>query len=282
MEEVIMKWKSFKKAAIAATAVVASLSLFLGGCGAKKDNSVKNIQNKKELVVGTYADYAPYEFTIVKNGKQKIVGYDMMLAKEIAKSMGVKKVKIVNIAFPSLISELQNKKFDLIMSGMSYTPKRAKVVNFSKSYRTVHQVLLVSKVNKDKYKSIASLKGQKIGAQQSSYQDKIAKKVKGAKVVNETSLQTLASEVKNGSLDGLIATSDTAEAFAKEHPNEYAVDPHFTFKQDKMQAGTRVAVRKGDKALLKKVNATISKDQKNGKLNQLYNKAQDIQIKNAK
>lgn len=258
------------------------LSTVLAGCGAKKDNSVQSVKNKKELVVGTSADFAPYDFTIVKNGKQKIVGYDMLLAHDIAKEIGVKKVKVVNMAFPSLINELQDKKVDIVMAGMAYTKQRAKVVSFSKVYHNGGQVLLVSPKNKNKYANIAALKGATLGAQQSSEQETIGKKLKGVKLVTESSNNTLFQELQNGSVDGVITGDDTAEAYAKEHPDKYAVANNIKFKYNEKTAGTRVAVRKSDKALLKKVNAAITKDQKNGQLKKLYQKAQDIQVQNKK
>lgn len=85
-----------------------ALGLVLAGCSSSSssDNSVKKIQDKGTLVVGTSADYAPFEFPIVKNGKKQIVGYDMMIAQKIADNLGVK-LKIENTEFPSLISELK-------------------------------------------------------------------------------------------------------------------------------------------------------------------------------
>lgn len=277
-----MKFKHIKKTLLLALTVFIGLSSFLAGCGAKKDNSVQSIKNKKELVVGTSADFAPYDFTIVKHGKQKIVGYDILLAHEIAKEIGVRKVKVVNMAFPSLINELQDKKIDIVMAGMAYTKQRAKVVSFSKVYHSGGQVLLVSPKNKNKYSGISALKGTTLGAQQSSEQETIGKKLKGVKLVTESSNNTLFQELQNGSVDGVITGDDTAEAYAREHPDKYAVANNIKFKYNAKTAGTRVAVRKDDKALLKKVNATITKDQKNGTLTKLYKKAQDIQVANNK
>lgn len=277
-----MKFKHLKKTLLLGLTVMIGLSTVLAGCGAKKDNSVQSVKNKKELVVGTSADFAPYDFTIVKNGKQKIVGYDMLLAHDIAKEIGVKKVKVVNMAFPSLINELQDKKVDIVMAGMAYTKQRAKVVSFSKVYHNGGQVLLVSPKNKNKYANIAALKGATLGAQQSSEQETIGKKLKGVKLVTESSNNTLFQELQNGSVDGVITGDDTAEAYAKEHPDKYAVANNIKFKYNEKTAGTRVAVRKSDKALLKKVNAAITKDQKNGQLKKLYQKAQDIQVQNKK
>lgn len=235
-----MKFKHLKKSVLAALTIMIGLSTVLAGCGAKKDNSVQSIKNKKELVVGTSADFAPYDFQIMKNGKQQIVGYDVLLAHEIAKDMGIKKVKFVNMAFPSLINELQNKKVDIVMAGMAYTPQRAKVVSFSESYHDGGQVLLVSPKNKDKYANIGALKGATLGAQQSSEQEKIGKKLKGVKLVTESSNNTLTQELQNGSIDGLITGEDTAEAYAKEHPDKYAVANNISFKYNKKESATRV------------------------------------------
>ena len=268
-----------------AAVLTLGLTTVLAGCGKQSDNSVKNIQNKKELVVGTSADFAPYDFTIVKNGKQHIVGYDMLLAHDIAKEMGVKKVKVVNMAFPSLINELQNKKVDVVMAGMAYTKQRAKVVSFSKPcepHTGNYNYIIVSPKNKDKYKSISDLKGQTLGAQQSTAQEQSAKNQSKAKVVTESSLNTLAQELKNGTIDGIVCSYDNAKAYTSEDPNSYAIASNVKFKQGGKEAATRVAVRKDDKALLDKVNSAISKDRKSGKLNQLYQQALKLQIENKK
>ena len=101
-------------------------------------------------------------------------------------------------------------------------------------------------------------------------------------MVTESSNNTLTQELQNGSIDGLITGEDTAEAYANEHPDKYAVANNINFKYNKKESATRVAVRKNDKALLKKINATISKDKKNGTLDKLYKQAQDIQVANNK
>ena len=92
-----MKIKTIKK--LLGFATIALLGgLILTGCGkSNADNSLKHIQNKNELVVGTSADYPPFEFQIVKNGHKQIVGYDLMVAQAVAKDMGVK-LKVVNNA----------------------------------------------------------------------------------------------------------------------------------------------------------------------------------------
>ncbi|MEK1430196.1 transporter substrate-binding domain-containing protein [Limosilactobacillus fermentum] len=274
-----MAWKKWLKMLMVAALVVMG-AVSLAGCSSSNDSSVQDIKKKGELVVGTSADYPPYEFQIVKNGKQQIVGYDVELAHLIAKNIGVKKVKFVNIAFPSLISELQNKKFDMVMAGMVWTKERAKAVSFSSTYHHGGQVLLVSKANENKYSGIRALKGATLGAQQSSEQETIGKSLSGVKLVTESSITTLSQEVKAGTLDGLILAQTSADAFVAEHPNDYAIAKNITFKISAKTSDPRVVVRKSDKALLKVVNKTIKDAKKSGELDKLFKEAQKLQYSN--
>ena len=130
----------------------------LAGCGKKSDDSLQQIKDKGVLTMGTSADYAPFEFTIMKNGKKEYVGYDIMVAQKIADSLGVK-LKVQNMEFSSIISELQDHKVDIALAGMNVTPQRKKVVDFSKPYYTEQESLLVKKADADKYNTIADTKG---------------------------------------------------------------------------------------------------------------------------
>ncbi|WP_314319169.1 transporter substrate-binding domain-containing protein [Paucilactobacillus nenjiangensis] len=105
---------------------------------------MKKIQDKGTLVVGTEAEFAPFEFPIIKNGQKVITGYDMYIAKAIADDMGVK-LKIVNTTFSSLIPDLKENKIDLVLAGMTATPERRKSVAFSNGYYKVENGLLVQK-----------------------------------------------------------------------------------------------------------------------------------------
>ncbi len=251
-------------------------TIVLAGCGKSSDQSVKKIQSKKTLVVGTSADYPPFEFTIVKNGKKQVVGYDIMIAKQIAKDLGVK-LKIVNTEFPSLISELQDKKVDIVMAGMVSTKQRKKAVAFSKSYYTVKNVLLVKKADANKYSSAASLKGKSIGAQQSTTQETIAKKqLASANLVIEANFTSLTSELKNGTLAGVVTEKEIADNLVKTYPNTYA-EASVKLTTPANDAQINVAMRKGDTALQKQVNKTITKLKKSGKLAEYFKKAQKLQ-----
>lgn len=272
--------KKFFKRVITLLAALSVFLLVVTGCGKTSDNSVQNIKHKGTLVVGTSADFPPMEFQIMKHGQKQYVGFDMMLAHDIAKDMGVK-LKVVNIAFPSLINELQEKKVDLVMAGMTYTKKRAKVVAFSKQYHNGGNVLMVTKKNQNKYNTKSSLKNASVGAQQSSLQEKILnQQVKEAKPVSESSLGTLTTELKSGTLSGIVMSRDSAAGYVKKSPSTYAVSK--IKLKSPANTGNRVALRKSDKALRKEVNKVITHDQKTGRMQKLFNKAVDMQVKNNK
>lgn len=270
------KW--MKKSWLVSLGLVMVLSIGLAGCGSSNaDNSVKKIKDKKTLVVGTSADYAPFEFPIVKNGKKQITGYDILIAQKIADDMGVK-LKIENTEFSSLISDLKGDKVDLILSGMTSTPARKKQVAFSKSYYTVNNYLLVKKSDANKYNTVADTKGAQIGAQQSSTQEQIAKKQTKGNIVTEGMVTSLTTELQEGKLDGVVVESEIADNYVKNYPDKY-VKAKVKLTTPASQSKINVAGRTGDKKLMKQVNKTITKLQKNGDMDKLLNKAEKTQTK---
>jgi ABC-type amino acid transport substrate-binding protein len=96
-----------KKAIALLLALVTLLSLT--ACAGKEDaasSALDQIKQKGELVVGTSADYPPYEFHTEVDGKDTIVGFDMEIAQAIADKLGVS-LKIVDMSFDNLLMMLQ-------------------------------------------------------------------------------------------------------------------------------------------------------------------------------
>ncbi|WKL02385.1 transporter substrate-binding domain-containing protein [Paenibacillus amylolyticus] len=101
-----------------------------------------NNSSSKKLVLGTSADFAPYEFHKVINGKDEIVGFDIEIAKEIAKDLGAELV-IEDMGFDGLLPSLQSGRVDLVISGMTPTDERKKSIDFSDTYYKSKQVIMV-------------------------------------------------------------------------------------------------------------------------------------------
>lgn len=95
--------------------------------------------NNGTLVMATNAGFLPYEY----HDGDEIVGLDVDLAKAIADKLG-KELQIEDMAFDSIISAVQSGKADIGVAGMSVTEDRLKSINFTESYYTGHQVVIVA------------------------------------------------------------------------------------------------------------------------------------------
>ncbi len=137
----------------------------IGTVGAADHLSV--VKQHGEIVVGTSADYPPYE-SVDKDGN--FVGFDMDIVREIGKRMGLK-VKIKDMGFDTLIAALQQKKIDLIIAAMQGTAEREEKVDFSIPYNYVKDAFLTSTKADVKMTKALDAAGKNIGVQTGTIQD---------------------------------------------------------------------------------------------------------------
>ena len=111
-------------------AILAALAVFFpvvaGGTkdsGSKGQSSLEKIKASGKIILGTSADYPPYEFQALIDGKDTIVGFDIELAKEIAKDLGVE-LEIKDMSFDGLLAALASGNVDMVISGMTPTEYR--------------------------------------------------------------------------------------------------------------------------------------------------------------
>lgn len=279
----------FKKSKMKAVifSMILCLSVGFVGCSQKKDTAKSNdsaqseskasekvakIKESGKLILGTCADYPPYEFHKIVNGKDEIVGLDVEIAKEIAKELGVK-LEIKDMGFDGLIPSLKTGKIDLIISGMTPNEKRAKEVDFSKVYYKAVQKVLIRKEDKAKYKSVADLEGKKVGAQTSSIQEEIAhKEVKDAKVSSLSKVTELVLALKTKKVDAVIVEGPVAKAYADKN-NEIMISDMTVGDPDE---GSAIAVKKGNSDMVEALNKVIDKLNKEDKINEFVEKANEI------
>ncbi len=203
-------------------AAAAVLSLSLAGCGSNSTKTATDQntdQNKKVLVMGTSADFAPFEY-IDATKSEDIIGFDVDLANAVTKKMGYQ-LKIQDMEFNSLIPAVQSKKVDFAMAGITPNEDRAKVVDFTDSYYDTHDYLITKK--DFKFDKIDDLSGKKVGAQVSSIEqdtaNAIADKVKSVKVETRDRVPELIQEVKLGRLDAIVLEDIVAENYVKQNPD---------------------------------------------------------------
>lgn len=258
-----------KKLIIISFIVIFIFSLCMPFLSAKaaSDDSLQQIKDKKQLVVGLSADYPPYEFHQTVKGKDEIVGFDISIAQKIADDMGVK-LSIKEMGFDSLLGALKTGKIDLIISGMSPTPERLKEVDFSDPYMAVEQEIVIRKTDKDKLKSTNDFSGTKVGAQKQTTQEELAQKeLTGSTVTSLQKVPDLILNLKNNKIDAVVLEGPVAEAYASQ-------DDTLTISDAKFINGgkeTSVAMEKGATTLKDQVNHSI-KEIKDKKLLKDYQK----------
>lgn len=118
-----------------------------------------------KLVFGTSADYPPFEFHILEDGEDKIVGLDVSVAKAIAEDMGAE-LEIVDMNFDNLLTLMTQGKCDFVIADMESTPDREAAADASDPYyEDLAPMVLVKKANLEQYKSIEDFTGKNVGAQ---------------------------------------------------------------------------------------------------------------------
>lgn len=234
----------------------------------KASSKVDEIKKKGKIVLGTCADYPPYEFHKEINGKDNIVGFDIDIAKAIASDLGVE-LEIKDMKFDGLLAALVADDIDFIIAGMVPKEERKKSVDFSIPYYQAEQKILIKAGIADKIKSIDDLNGLKIGAQKSTVQEDIAKtKIKASEVKSLSKITDLVLELKNDKIDGVVLVAPVAEAYAKQSPGLVVPDISLG-KED----GVAVAVNKGNSDLVDAINGTLDKMLKDGTINKFIGDA---------
>ena len=193
----------------------------LAACGTKDTNTnasddASSEDGKKVLVMGTSADYKPFEY-VDSAVSEEIIGYDVDLAKLIGEKLGFD-VKIQDMDFGSLVPALQAGKVDFVISGMSPTKKREKVVDFSKPYNETKQVIVVKK--ESGIQTSAELAGKVVGVQTASIQEKMANelvKTVDMKVESRTRIPEIIQDMVSKRLDAAIVESGVAEGYVKKN-----------------------------------------------------------------
>ncbi|MBZ7980954.1 transporter substrate-binding domain-containing protein [Campylobacter sp. RM12640] len=212
--------------------------------------------------VGLSPDFPPFEY--MEN--DEIVGFEIDLVREIAKELNIK-IEVIPMSFDGLILALKSKKIDIIASGMSYTPKRAKNVEFSNPIIESENHYIKLKSNK-KLNSLKDLeKGAILGAQIGTLQADEISNIKGVVPFLNSEYIPLVLSTLNGKIDGFVLEAAVAKSYTKNY------DDFEVFAKTPI-AGTCIAFQKGNTKLRDDFNNVINKFKNDGtylKLLQKYN-----------
>ena len=215
--------------------------------------------NANVLVMGTNATFKPFEY---KDG-DKIVGFDVDLASEIAKEMGAE-LKIEDMSFDGLLPALESGQIDLAVAGMSVTEDRAKNALFSESYYVASQQIIIKEESPihNRYELV----GKKIGVQLGTTGDQMAQQIKNAKVVQFPTAPSVLQELISGRVDAAILDNAPAAQYVASFSSLKILSSPLS------REAYAIAMKKGNQQLQEAVNNTIAKMKEDGRMQKLLMK----------
>lgn len=239
-----------------------------GSSAASKDSS--------ELILGTSADYAPFEFMYPdESGEMVYGGIDVFAADYIAQSMG-KTLKVENMSFDYLLASLQKGDYDIVMAAMEATDERKASADFSDPYYTDYPAMLLVKADKaDSFNTLSDFDGLSVAAQTATTKEQIVtESMPGASLVSLQNVNDIINQLVNDKIDAAMLDGSVALSYAAANP-----DLAVASASDELGAAEPycVAVQKGDpKGLLPGINAAIAQMTAENKIEEFKDKSDEL------
>lgn len=233
------------------------------GSGTQTDGEgAAQVKTVKEgvLTMATNATFPPYEYY---EGNE-IIGIDVDIADAIAKKLGLE-LKIEDMEFNSIIIAVTQGKADIGLAGMTVMEERLDAVNFSDSYATGIQAIIVAEDSD--IQGVDDLKGKKIGVQLMTTGDIYATDDFGKENVeayNKGADAVMA--LKQGKVDAVIIDNQPALAFVRETEGLKVLDTQYKVED------YAAALSKDNEGLLTAVNGALAELEQDGTLQSIIEK----------
>ncbi|WP_047150821.1 basic amino acid ABC transporter substrate-binding protein [Aneurinibacillus tyrosinisolvens] len=226
-------------------------------------NTLEAIKQKGKLTVAIDDTFPPMEY---RNDKNELVGFDIDLAKAVAKEIGVE-AEFIPSAWDGILPGLDAKKYDMIMSSMNITDERKQKANFSE-YLKLGQIVAVKSGNPLGIKSKEDLKGKIVGVQLGATSETAARKIPGVKEIKTYNGYTDAfNDMGLGRLDAIVVAEAVGRYYMKTKPDTFEIVGD-TFQS--LPVG--IAVRKNDADLLKALDTAVQTVKNNGTYGEISTK----------
>lgn len=213
------------------------------------------------LTMATNAEFPPYEY----HDGGTIVGIDVEIAAAIAEKMGMT-LEVEDIAFDSIIPEIQSGKADIGAAGMTVDEDRLMNVDFSDTYTTASQVIIVK--NDSSITGPDDLAGKSIGVQLGTTGDIYATDYEedGSSIERYSKGFEAVQAMMQGKIDAVVIDQEPAKVFVSENEDIKILDEALTVEE------YAIAVKKGNTELLEKVNAALAEIKESGELQKIIDK----------
>ena len=237
------------------------------GTASAADHSWEKVKSAGQLVLGFDKAFPPMGY--VDTGTGKTVGFDIDMATEACKRIGIK-IKFQPIDWENKTAELNNGNVDCLWNGFSKTAERDKQFSLSIPYMKNNQIILVK--TGSSYKGLDSLAGKTVGVQSDSSAETALNDAANSafqkslkEVVKIDDYSKAVMEIQNGTVDAIAIDEVVARYYLTKNPGAYAV------LQDKDGKDVSLAVedyvvgfRKNDSALKAKIEEALKEMSKDG------------------
>lgn len=232
----------------------------------EEKDALERIQKSSILRVGYVPDIFTFSFF---NQNGSLVGYDVQMAQDLARFLGVSRLEFIPVTYGSLADDLERGRCDIVMSAVSATPSRLKRMDFSKPYMELHPALVVLDWRKNEFKNledVQSKNGLKIAAINGSDDIKTAKILFPNAIL--VAIDSYEEFFRGDKADAMFNTAEEGAALALLHPYYSVV---------MLESGDRIIdsyaypiARSNNRTLLNLLNYWLSLEETHGGLKVKY------------
>jgi polar amino acid transport system substrate-binding protein len=230
--------------------------------GSAHADLLDDVKAAKKIRIAIDLGVPPYGMT---DGQMKPVGSDVETARLLARDLGVE-LEIVQTTGANRIPFLQTGKADIVISSLSVTPEREKVIDFSVPY--AHILSVIAGPKSVGIKGFEDLAGKRVASTRGTTNDKLATEgARDAQIVRYDDDATLITAVTSGQAD-IVATSPALVKTMRENAPQRDIEVKFVMKGFPLGIG----MRKGEPRLQKWINEWIQANTANGQLMAIHKK----------
>ena len=213
------------------------------------------------LVMATNAEFPPYEYY---DGGE-VVGIDVEVAEAIAAKLGMT-LEIEDMAFDSIIPAVNSGKADIGLAGITVDEDRLKNVDFTDTYTTASQVIIV--MEDSEIAGPEDLAGKYLGVQLGTTGDLYATdyEAEGATVERYNKGFEAVQAMMQGKIDAVVIDNEPAKVFVEQNEGIKILDEPLTVEE------YAIAVKKGNTELLEKINTALAELKDSGELQAIIDK----------
>lgn len=240
-------------------------AVFTAFTGATLADQLDDVRAAKKVRVAIDLGSPPFG---TSDASMNPTGSDVETARLLAKDLGVE-LEIVQTTGANRIPFLQTGKADLVISSLSVTAEREKVIDFSTPYAQIQAVVAAPKAMA--IKSFADLAGKRVATARGTTNDRLAtESAKGAQIVRFDDDSTLLTAVASGQVE-IVATSPALVKTLTGKAPALGVEVKFVMQSFPLGVG----LRKGEPKLQAWINQWVAKNTENGKLTEIYKRFHD-------